>query len=404
VINILFVLYGGVETNSFFCLARFAQEIHRRGYRCAAVLHRSKIAWSAPYLSVYSPEQVLKNPQVCFENGRRAEVIHAWTPRQNVADFVLRYQKLYPTPLFIYSEDDEEWLAQQFLHLSSKTILKKIVSFFKQQKIPPYLSDPSRFRSFLAAADAAAVITPQLKKDFPTSVAVEILFPGVDLNEWVPQEPSLGLREKYGLDRSEKLIVYCGGLNPFVAPSLRDLCSMVLLLNQRGYRSRLLRSGIGQLSAIDGIQKEELRYVLDLGLLSRAELPPLMSLADVFVQPGRPSPFEAGRLPSKIIEFMAMGVPTLLPNCNIASLIQKDQEALLHETGSPEEMAECCEKIFQSPILQDQLRRGARLFAEQHFDIQKNSDHLEQLYRLAQQQYQIKKSLGEINGEHSPLP
>lgn len=90
--NILFVLYGGIETNSFVCLARFAKELHRRGHDCAILPLRGKIKpWVEPYLKVITARQVLKNSRACFENGKKADVIHAWTPRQNVVDFVLKY-------------------------------------------------------------------------------------------------------------------------------------------------------------------------------------------------------------------------------------------------------------------------------------------------------------------------
>jgi len=388
--NILFVLYGGVETNSFLCLSRFAKELHRRGHRCAVVPLRGKMKpWEEPYLKVFKAQQILKNLGICFENGKRADVIHAWTPRQNVVDFVLKYQKAEPTPLFVFSEDDEEWLVQQWMKLPSQGICEKIKNIFCIKKIPPYLSDPLQMKSFLRVANSIAVITPALQKKLPAGLSSDVLTLGVDLKEFFPRTAVSSLQKKYHLDSAEKVIVYCGGVGPFTEASIKDLCQMVTLLNQRGYRTRLVRSGIRSLSTIDGIKKEDLKYVLDLGILPREEIPELMSLADVFVQPGRPSPFEEGRLPCKIAEFMAMGIPTILPHCNIGLLVQERQEAMTHKTGTAEEMSSLCEQIFTDPLLETLLRKGARQFAEKYFDIKKNTDQLERQIRRMCDSYHL---------------
>lgn len=386
--NILFVLYGGIETNSFLCLARFAKELHLRGYGCAVVPLIGKIKpWEEPYLKVLTMRQALKNPQACFENQKKADVIHAWTPRQNVVDFVLKYQMLHPAPLFVFSEDDEGWLAQEWMKLPVQGICEKIKTIFCTKKIPPYLSDPVQMQNFLKSADVVAIITPELQKKLPPGLNVDILIPGVELKEFFPRPAASSFRKKYHLDSAQKLIIYCGGVSPFTGPSIKDLCQMVTLLNKRGYPTTLVRSGVRSLSSITGIKQEDLKYVLDLGLLSREEIPELISLADVFVQPGRPSPFEEGRLPCKIIEFMAMGVPTILPNCNIGLIIEECKEAMIHKSGTPDEMANLCQEVFNNPSLQINLKVGARRFAEKYFDIQKNTDQLEKLYKRAQKQF-----------------
>ncbi len=388
--NILFVLYGGIETNSFLCLSRFAKELGQRGHSCAAVLLNGAIGpWKEKYLQILTANEVLKNPNNCFGNGQRASVIHAWTPRQNVCHFVSSYRGQYPTPLFVYSEDDEVWIASEWL--AARTRLQKILAFFNKEKIPPYFSDPVQAHDFLKMADMAGIITPVLKKDLPPGLPFEVLLPGVDLKEFVPQVTKPLLREKFHLDNGEKLIVYCGGINQFTAPSMRDLCHMVLLLNQRGHQCRLVRTGVQKVSHISGIKKESLEFVLDLGLVPSSEIPMMMSLADVFVQPGRPSSFEAGRFPCKTVEFMAMGVPSILPNCNAGQFVKEGEEALTHSIGTPEELAVLCEKVFNDPLLQIKLSEGARRFAERHFDIQKNTDQLEMLYQKASVEFSKKQ-------------
>ncbi|HLB34846.1 MAG: hypothetical protein A3F67_03360 [Verrucomicrobia bacterium RIFCSPHIGHO2_12_FULL_41_10] len=387
--NILFVLYGGFETNSSILLTLFAKELTKRGHQCAIVIHsdhQEGVIEHQEYISSFHPAKVLENPGCCFKNNRRADIIHAWTPRQNVCQFVLDYQAHYPTPLLIYSEDNEEWISTQFIDRSGSKIEEETEASL-QMKIPTCLSHPYNYKAFLGLADAAAIIIPKLVEDIPSWLFYEVIMTGVDLDYFYPRSANNALKEALHLKPQQKIIVYCGGVNQFTAQSIKSLCQMVFLLNKEGCSCRLLRSGREKLSIIPGITAKELKYVSDLGILPRSELPNLMSLADVFVQPGVPSPFEELRLPCKIPEFMAMGIPTILPNCNIASLMTHGEDALIHETGALEEITTLCKKVFCDEILTRKLKEGARQFAVKYFDYQQKVDQLEKLYQKAMDQY-----------------
>ena len=388
--NILFVLYGGVETNSFTPLALFAKELHKRGYECAAVLHGLIEPWSDTSIALMKPQEVLGNPSSCFSNGKKADVIHAWTPRQNVCEFVLRYQARYPTPLLIYCEDNEGWISESLVQETGKKLWEVTESALR--KVPACLSHPYDYKYFLGLADAITVILPQLKIDVPNWIFSEAVMSGVDLNYFSPRPSSNALKKKYGITDEQKIIVYSGGVNQFTAPGIGALCETVTLLNESGTSCRLLRSGIGELTLIPGIEERHLAFVSELGILPRDQLPELMALADLFIQPGIVSPFEDLRLPCKIPEFMAMGIPTILPNCNIASLITPRKDALIHQTGSPEEMASLCLEIFNNAALAASLQLGARRFAERYFNIRQKVDQLEKIYRSASEEYKINQS------------
>ena len=49
----------------------------------------------------------------------------------------------------------------------------------------------------------------------------------------------------------------------------------------------------------------------------RSELPDYYALADVLIQPGRADDFNDFRIPSKLPEFFAMGLPVVLPPTNV---------------------------------------------------------------------------------------
>lgn len=389
--NILFVLYGGVETNSFTPLALFAKELHKRGYQCAAVLHGSMEPWSDHGIRLVTPHEALEDPSRCFSNGRKADVIHAWTPRQNVCEFVLAYQARYPTPLLIYSEDNEGWISESLIHETGKE-LWEMTEHAIYTKVPNSLSHPYDYKYFLGLADAITVILPQLQSDIPDWIFSDVVMLGVDLNDFSPRPLNHVLKKKFGITEQEKIIVYSGGVNQFTAAGIKALCETVMLINKRGTPCRLLRSGTGGLSVIPGMEEKHLAFVVELGVLPRAELPELMALADVFIQPGIVSPFEDLRLPCKIPELMAMGIPTILPNCNIASFITPQQEALVHYSGTPHEMASLALEIFNNSALSTTLKLGARQFARKYFDISQKVDQLEKIYSITREQYQKNSS------------
>ena len=60
-------------------------------------------------------QDVLTAPKNVFRDGRPADVIHACTPREVVRKFVTDYLATQPTPLVIFLEDNEQWIALKAL-------------------------------------------------------------------------------------------------------------------------------------------------------------------------------------------------------------------------------------------------------------------------------------------------
>ena len=132
-----------------------------------------------------------------------------------------------------------------------------------------------------------------------------------------------------------------------------------------------MRTGPGPLTEIDPNNDYPKSLIRDLGVIPRSDIPALLNIADVFVQPGRITPFEDLRLPSKIPEFLAMGKPLLLPNCHIADLFEDGIDAVILKTGEPQEIATKCLEIFADAELSTRLGKRARLIALEHFEIHK---------------------------------
>jgi glycosyltransferase involved in cell wall biosynthesis len=103
------------------------------------------------------------------------------------------------------------------------------------------------------------------------------------------------------------------------------------------------------------------------------EIPSYLALADAFVQPGPPDDFNRYRLPSKLPEFLAMGRPVILPNCNIGHDLRHGENALLLEEGNAPEIVARVEQLIADRALADALGRGSRKFATEQLSWEANA-------------------------------
>lgn len=385
--NVLFVLYGGLSTNSGIPLMIHARELRERGHDCVVALPAlgADEREAAAPLRVVAYGEVLASAGKVFGGGRPADILHAWTPREGVRRFVTKYLAQWPTPWVIYLEDNERWIAAAALalvRLGPEVLLQhteEVISTWTPDGMP----HPLRHEAFVGLADAAVVIQDKLASEVPPWVPCTTVMPGVDLRLFRPRPPDAALRARCGVRRGERVIVYPGGLNDFVRPGIEALCRAVGLINREGIPCRLLRSGPVPLDFLHHLPPEVAANVTDLGEMPREELPALLALADVLVQPGRPDPFEELRLPGKLPEFFAMGLPVVLPDANIASLVRDGVDAVIHRTGEPEELAAKCRKLFDDAPRAARIGLAGRRFAEKHFDPTRQAGRLLEAYDKA---------------------
>lgn len=383
--NILFVLYGDFSSNSANPLALYAHELSVQGCSCTVAIPNNMESIHEHSNPAFCPvlySDALNNPELVFSDGRPADVVHAWTPRENVRRFVASYMAKRPTPLVVYLEDHESWIACRALGLEEATLVQQTEQSISK-RMPDALSHPFRYDSFIGLADAAAVIQDKLEVDVPFWVDCETVMPGVDLEFFSSRVANPLLRKQYGVAENERVIVYHGGLNGFTKPAIETLCRAIGLLNSQGYPCRLLRTGPFALDFIDQLPPEAATSINDLGVLPRKDLPDLLALADVFVQPGKIDPFEDLRLPGKLPEFLAMGRPVVMPDVNIAHLFKDGVDAVLTATGTAEEIAAKCIGLFSDPQRAGRIGQAGRRFAEKYFDVKLQAKRLANVYKIA---------------------
>jgi len=85
-VNILFVNYGDFTANSLNHIAGFANTLQARGHACVVAVPSGKETLTAvpnPHFATATFAEVLAQPAL-FPDGRAADLIHAWTPREVV--------------------------------------------------------------------------------------------------------------------------------------------------------------------------------------------------------------------------------------------------------------------------------------------------------------------------------
>ncbi len=388
--NILFVNYGDFTTNSLNHIGGFANTLCASGHACVVAVPDGRETLhhlADPLFIAATYDEALARPNL-FPDGRTADLIHAWTPRECVRKFVLAYQRAalaasggtHAARLVIHLEDNEHFLLECFTGIPLAQ-LRAASATELETRLNDRLPHPLRSESFLRIADGVTHIIDRLAEFAPPGLPTHLLFPGVDFNSYHPQPADPAYRAELGLRDDEKVIAFTGSNTFANEPEMRELYLAVALLNQRGTPTRLVRTGFNSPRFLASLSDDVQRHVLDLGFIAKAQLPRLLALADVLVQPGRPGPFNDYRLPSKLPEFLASGRPVALPPTNLATLLRDGHDVIfLPAGGTPADIADTCERLFADPELGASLGENAAAFARRHFDLAANTSALADFY------------------------
>ena len=369
--NILFVNYGDFTTNSLNHIGGFANTLTATGHACVVAVPSGRDSVSRVAKPAFIPalyNELLEKPAF-FPDGRSADVIHAWTPREFVRKFVLSYQRVaeQSARLVIHLEDNEEFLISSFSRAKIGDLRN-----MGHEELDSHVSDrlphPVRYRTFLRLADAVTVIVDRLREFVPAGIPCSLLEPGVDPEYLGQAKADPKVRAELGVGAGEKLVVFTGSSTFANEPEMLELYKAVALLNQRGIPTKLVRTGFNRPPFLESLTPELKAHVIDLGFVAKGRLPGLLAAADVLVQPGRPGPFNDYRLPSKLPEFLASGRPVVLPPTNIALSMTDGVEALFLSSGSPEDIADRCTRVFRDQKLAATLGVKGAAFARRHFD------------------------------------
>jgi len=325
-LHVLFVLPQPLDSNCGYHVERLAAGLQSLGAQCIAAVpqrdtpHRmagTPLSGDArqTILSAYTYAD-MQNKGIVFSDGRKPDIIHAWTPREGVRRFVTSLTAENSCPVVIHLEDNEEYLTEiavgrpfAEIEMLSEKELDNIV--------PNNRYHPIHGRKWLKQAQGLTMIIETLEKfNFGCIPSLTIL-PPVDERLFYPRPMNWELRKKLHIPVDHRVLVYTGNVHAGNREEVLTLYRAVQLLNQQGCLTTLIRTGVNARALTDGDDSWVKHFEKSLGWVNREELPDVMAAADLFIQPGKPGPFNDYRIPCKLPEYFAMGRPVILPRTNL---------------------------------------------------------------------------------------
>ena len=380
-LNLLFILPGSFASNSALHAAALANELAAAGHAAAlAVPFDPETLAHHEHPAFRGLTHAEAEAGVIFPDGRGPDLIHAWTTRENVRRLAERLREHHRARLVVHLEDNE----QEILALSlgrSAAELEKLPAAELDRLVPPALAHPRRSREFLAAADGVTVITDRLREFVPAGRPAHTILPAADARYFFSRPLPVEFRQVLDLAPDSTLLFYHGNAHAANAAEMRELYAAVLQLNREGPPVTLLRTGLNQVDFLGDLADAVAPFVLELGqILHHRHLPPLMALADIFVQPGRADAFNDYRFPSKLPEFFALGRPVILPRTNLGATLRHGLDAYVLDRADAAGIAAAVRELRRDRALAERLAAGAVALAAKHFSWTRSAEALATFY------------------------
>lgn len=365
--NILFVHYGSFSSNSINHIGPFAAELKKQGHEVAIALPELDTSFRYfPYheVPVFSYEDLLDNPNRF--GGRPPEIIHAWTPREVIRQFVDKLRQGVSAPYIIHLEDDEMAIRTTSDGATGSNLDR---------------TDPLHGSWFMETADAFTIIIDSLKEDVPPTKPTHVLSPGFDTRS-ARNNPILPFTKKtFGIPEAYKIIVYPGGASGANNQDLEDLLLAIHILNTHGTPTILLKTGFPDLKLRMSLPDGARNWIRDVGFIERNQVWRLIELADLVIQPGRVNNYNEKRLPSKLPDFLSLGKPVITTQANLGKILIDREQALILKESTAEEIAARCQELFSDSALSRKLAVGGKEFAHKWFDLNNNTKGLAAFYQ-----------------------
>lgn len=379
--NILFVLYRDFTANNAGQVRCLANELTQLGDDCCVAVPKNKISVRGTGRVRFQPvdySDVLR-PDFRFPDGRGPDIIHAWTPREIVRQFCERVRRIHPCRLFVQMEDNEWHLLSCALQQPFEK-LALLDTDELDKKVPEFLSHPHRAVQFLEEADGVTIVIDRLRELLPKVKSVLELWPSADRELFRPQSTRELQRRALGIPKNSAVLVYTGDVHAANAHDVRSLYLAVAVLNREGFPATLVRAGVDYHPFLGPDERWGRRYSIELGPVSHIQVPELLALADVLVQPGKADAFNDYRVPNKLPEFLSVGRPVILPNANIGRRMQHRIDGFVISDMNAVAIAEAVREIMSDETLYRTLSSGALAFFRKWLTAAKSGRLLRDFY------------------------
>jgi glycosyltransferase involved in cell wall biosynthesis len=378
----LFILHGSFASNSSQHVAALANELAAAGHTCAVAVphdlstlsHHDRPAFRG--LTFADAERGL-----AFPDGAGPDIIHAWTPRENVRRLTESLRARPGARVIVHLEDNEQQLLAIAL-ARDYAVLDALSDAELDRVVPAELTHPHRGHAFLKSADGVTFITERLRTFVPAGKPGALLWPAADARHFYPRPRPDAFRRVLDVAPNETVLCYHGNVHAANAGEVRELYAAVLALNRGGDPVTLIRTGLDRADLGAELTAAVAPFVLNLGLIPHhRHLPALLALADMFVQPGAPGAFNDFRFPSKLPEFFALGRPVILPRTNLGTLVRHGIDAYVLGRADAAGITAAVRELRADRTLAQRLSRGAVAFAESRFSWRRSAEALAGFYQ-----------------------
>ena len=376
--NILFVLYHDFSANSAVHVHNFANQLADLGHSTAVAIPENTdrgTGLGEQNYTVQRFDQMAGEWLPVFANGRPPDVVHAWTPRENVRLFCEKIAGFCDFSLFVHLEDNEELILEVNLGTSFEKLARS-----RSVEIPENLSHPRHYREFIASATGVTLIMDRLDRFVPPDLPKLILWPGADSKQFFPRPRDPLLLERLGIADGTVVLSYTGNVHSANARDVRSLYLATAILNREGTDARLVRTGRDFCPFLGPDEEWAHTVAIELGHVPYPEIPALLSLADVLVQPGADNAFNEFRLPGKLPEFFAMGRPLIIPRTNVGRFVRHGEHAWVLDKVDALGIVTAVRQLQDDHELRERLSAGAVAFGREYFDWKRNAGTLAAFY------------------------
>jgi glycosyltransferase involved in cell wall biosynthesis len=377
-LNILFVLYHDFRANSAIHVHNFANHLAGFGNDVIVAIPTG-VAFGAnlgqQFYFATEFVDVDDSSGRLFADGRPPDVVHAWTPREIVRLFCQRLRRHCSFELFVHLEDNEETIIETFLGQPFADLAAK-----PPAEVPHWLSHPTLYKEFLSEASGITIIMDRLEEFVPAGKPRLVLWPGADTSLFFPRAKDAVLLAELGIARDALVFCYTGHAHACNATEVRSLYLAAAMLNREGIPTTLVRAGSDSYPFLGPDESWGRAHSVELGYVKHIDIARLLSLADVLIQPGTDSAFNAYRLPSKLPEFFATGKPVILPETNIGRFVQHGVDAWVLPKVDALGIVRSVQEFSGNKALTRQLSEGAVNFCRKHFDWKTNARKLQEFY------------------------
>jgi glycosyltransferase involved in cell wall biosynthesis len=370
--HLIFVSYHSLASNSGGHILNLAKSLEKHGMGVtifvpfdADAVQLSSESQNIRCIAFSDLHDWLRNPPEKEEKS----LLVAWTPRENVRHFVERFRKLFKCRYVVHLEDNESLLAASQLGLENSELAQQSAKFLDRKiHFTSSISHPLHFPRFVSEANGATALIDTLFTITEPPEKHLVFWPGASEVFFESTEIDYNYRKSLGIHDKELVLSYTGNVHTANHSEVRSLYLATAILNRRGIKTRLIRTGNDFVSLFPEAISEIQKHVINLGRLrDDADVARVLSASDILVQPGRSDDFNDYRFPSKLPEFFATGRPVILPDTNLGRFVMDGQECLLLKRGDAVEIADQITRLRKDQQLRSHLSDSSRQFALKNF-------------------------------------